>query len=136
MRFSTKIAVAVRDTLEPWQRVNVTAFLASAVAGAHPDAIGAPYEEGAGNRYLRMFREPVLVYAGPPAALERCRTRALGRGLATAIYTMQMFATDNDDDNRAVVRAADADALDLAGVAVYGERAAVDRVFDKIRLHP
>jgi hypothetical protein len=46
-----------------------------------------------------------------------------------------MFETDNDDDNRAVVRAAAAGALDLVGVAVYGERAAVDRVFDKIRLH-
>lgn len=136
MRFPTKIAVAVRDDLETWQRVNVTAFLASAVAGAHRDAIGEPYEDAAGNRYLAMFREPVLVYAGSPAALDRCRTRALGRGLPTAIYTMQMFTTDNDADNRAVVRAADADHLDLAGVAVYGERSAVDRAFDKVRLHP
>ena len=136
MRFPTKIAVAVRDDLETWQRVNVTAFLASAVAGAHPAALGEPYEDGSGNQYLPMFREPVLVYAGPPASLERCRTRALARGLAAAIYTVEMFGTDNDDDNRAVVRAATADRLDLAGVAVYGERAAVDRVFDKIRLHP
>lgn len=135
MRFPTKIAVAVRDDLETWQRLNVTAFLASAVAGTHPGAIGEPYEDGSGTRYLPMFREPVLVYAGPAGALERCRTRALGRGLATAIYTRQMFETDNDDDNRAVVRAAPGE-LDLAGVAVYGERAAVDRVFDKIRLHP
>ncbi|MBO0702501.1 MAG: DUF2000 domain-containing protein [Candidatus Dormibacteraeota bacterium] len=136
MRFPTKIAVAVRDDLETWQRVNVTAFLAGAVAGAHPAAIGEPYEDGSGNRYLPTFREPVLVYAGPATVLERCRTRALTRGLATAIYTMPMFETDNDDDNRAVVRAVAAGELDLAGVAVYGERAAVDRVFDKIRLHP
>lgn len=136
MRFPTKIAVAVRDDLETWQRVNVTAFLASAVAGAHPDVIGEPYQDGSGNRYLAMFREPVLVYAGPADALERCRARALTRGLPAAIYTRQMFDTDNDDDNRAVVRAAAAGELDLVGVAVYGERAAVDRVFDRIRLHP
>jgi hypothetical protein len=136
MRFPTKIAIAVRDDLLTWQRLNVMAFLSSAVAGAAPGAIGQPYEDGSGNAYLPMFREPVLVYAGPRAALARCRERALARGLPAAVYTGGMFETDNDDDNRAVVRAETAQDLDLVGVAVYGERAAVDRVFDKIRLHP
>ena len=136
MRFPTKIAIAVRDDLKTWQRLNVVAFLSSAIAGRSPESIGRPYQDGSGNSYLAMFREPVLVYAGPREALARCRERALARGLAAAVYTGGMFETDNDDDNRAVVRAVAAPDLDLVGVAVYGERSAVDRVFDKIRLHP
>ncbi len=136
MRFPTKIAIAVRDDLKTWQRLNVVAFLSSAVAGASPGAIGEPYEDGSGNSYLPMFREPVLVYAGPGAALARCRERALARGLRAAVYTEGMFETDNDEDNRGVVSALAAQDLDLVGVAVYGERGGVDRAFDKIRLHP
>ena len=36
MRFDTKIAIAVRDDLEQWQGLNVTAFLASAIAFGVP----------------------------------------------------------------------------------------------------
>ncbi len=32
IRFDTKIAIAVRGDLEPWQKLNVTAFLASGIA--------------------------------------------------------------------------------------------------------
>jgi hypothetical protein len=53
-----------------------------------------------------------------------------------AIYTMDMFATGNDDDNRAVVRAVPASALSLAGLAVHGPRNAVDKVFKGATLHP
>jgi hypothetical protein len=33
MRFDTKIAIAVREDLATWQKLNVTAFLASAAGG-------------------------------------------------------------------------------------------------------
>lgn len=39
--FDTKIAVLVRDDLEPWQRLNVTAFLVSGVTAAHPEPSGS-----------------------------------------------------------------------------------------------
>ena len=64
MRFDTKIAVAVRSDLETWQKLNVTAFLASGVAAGVAEVAGKPYEDGSGNRYLEMFRQPVLVYTG------------------------------------------------------------------------
>jgi len=38
--FATKVAVLVRDDLEPWQRLNVTAFLVSGVTAANPDLVG------------------------------------------------------------------------------------------------
>jgi hypothetical protein len=60
--------------------------------------------------------------------------RALARGMSAAVYTMEMFGTGNDDDNRAVVVAASV--LDLAGIAVYGPRNAVDKVIKGVTLHP
>ena len=136
MRFDTKIAIAVRADLAAWQKLNVTAFLASGVAAAVPETTGKPYEDGSGNRYLEMFRQPVLCYAADGALLAMVRERAFGRGLATAVYTEDLFATDNDDDNRAAVRAVAAADLNLAGVAVYGPRNVVDKVLKGASLHP
>jgi len=136
MRFETKIGIAVLDELASWQKLNVTAFLASAVAGGRPEVIGDPYADGSGNDYLPMFRQPVLVYAAGADALTRARTRALERRLATAIYTDELFKTGNDTDNRAAVRAVAATELRLVGLAVYGARNDVDRVLKGMSLHP
>ena len=135
MRFDTKIAIAVRADLAAWQKLNVTAFLASGVAFGVEGLAGKPYEDGSGNRYLEMFRQPVLVYTGPGELLATVRERALGRGLPAAIYTEDMFATGHDDDNRAVVRAVGAAQLRLAGIAVYGPRNVVDKVCKGLILH-
>jgi hypothetical protein len=136
MRFDTKIAVVVREDLATWQKLNVVAFLSSAVAGGVPEAIGQPYEDGSGTRYLPMFRQPVLVYTGDAAALTRAHGRVVSRGLCIAVYTEELFATDNDADNRAAVRAVPADRLKLVGLAAFGPRGSVDRALDGLRLHP
>lgn len=133
-RFDTKIAIAVRADLEPWQKLNVTAFLASGIAAA-ADVMGKPYEDGSGNTYLELFRQPVVVYAADDEVLSQAHQRALARGLPMAIYTMDMFATGHDDDNRAVVRAVAAADLRFAGLALHGPRNAVDKVFKGATLH-
>lgn len=136
MRFDTKIAIVVREDLAVWQKLNVTAFLASAVAGAHPGVIGEEYADGSGNTYLPMFRQPVLAYAAGSGALGTARGRALGRGLATAVYIEEMFKTGNDTDNRAAVRAVRSDEMSLVGLAVYGPKNTVDKVLKGLPLHP
>ena len=136
MRFDTKIVVAVRSDLPVWQKLNVTAFLASGVAAGVDDMVGKPYEDGSGNRYLEMFRQPVLVYTGPGEARAAARERAIARGMPTAVYTDDMFATGHDDANRAAVEAVTAESLVLAGIAVYGPRNAVDKVCKGLVLHP
>ena len=134
--FDTKIAIAVRADLQPWQKLNVTAFLASGIATSTGELIGKPYEDGSGNTYLELFRQPVVVYAADAGTLSQAHQRALAREMPMAIYTMDMFTTGNDDDNRAVVRAVPAANLHLAGVAVYGPRNAVDKVCKGLALHP
>jgi len=135
MRFDTKIAIAVREDLAVWQKLNVTAFLASAVAGAKPEVIGDQYLDGSGHAYLPMFRQPVLVYAADGSALGLARSRALARGLAIAVYIEDMFKTGNDQDNRAAVRAVAADEMSLVGLAAYGPKNAIDKIVKGLPLH-
>jgi len=136
VRFDTKIAVLLRDDLAPWQRLNVTAFLVSGVAGTRPETVGQPYADADGTPYLPMFRQPVMVFAGDAALLAAARQRALRRGLRPAVFTAELFATGNDADNRAAVAAVPADKLDLVGLAVYGPRGDVDKAFKGATLHP
>jgi hypothetical protein len=135
MRFDTKIGIVVRDDLASWQRLNVTAFLASAIASIG-ELIGEPYRDGSGNEYLPMLRQPVLIFTGDAAALTLTHERALARGIGLAVYTEDLFATGNDADNRAAVAAVPADKLNLVGLAVHGPRNAVDKVLKGLTLHP
>ncbi|WP_219418156.1 DUF2000 domain-containing protein [Pseudonocardia nigra] len=135
MRFDTKIAVLLRDDLETWQRLNVTAFLASGIA-ANPDLLGEPYADADGTRYLPMFRQPVLVFAGDADVLAAAHERALRRGLPAAVFTADLFATGHDEANRAAVAAVAGADLKLVGLAVHGPRNAVDKVLRGATMHP
>jgi hypothetical protein len=136
MRFDTKIAIAVRDDLAVWQRLNVTAFLASAVAGSHSEVIGQRYQDASGHEYLPMFRQPVLVYAASAEDLGSVHAKALARGIDAAVYIEDMFKTGNDEDNRATVRAVRPDAMPLVGLSLYGPRNALDKILKGLTLHP
>ena len=135
-RFDTKITVILRDDLQPWQALNVTAFLTSGIAAANPELIGEPYEDADGTPYYSLFRQPVVVLQGDGAAVKTSHERCLRRGLRAAVYTSDMFATGNDDDNREVVRAVEAGKLDVVGIAVHGPRNAVDKIAKGCHMHP
>lgn len=136
MRFETKIAIALRADLPAWQKLNVTAFLASSIAGADPALIGQAYEDGSGVRSLAMFRQPVLVFAGSAEDLTKAHGRMRERSLPFALYTEEMFSTGHDDANRAVVKAAKTEALKLVGLALHADRKDVDKVLKGMSLHP
>jgi hypothetical protein len=136
VEFDTKIVVVLRDDLAVWQKTNVTAFLVSGIAGTVPSVVGEPYRDASGNEYLPMFVQPVLVYEADAAGLRRAYERALSRGVTPAVYTKELFATNHDEANRAAVAAVAAEELDLAGIAFRAERKTVDKVVDRLRLHP
>ena len=136
MRFETKLAVVLRDDLAVWQKANVTAFLVSGIAGTAPDTVGEPYRDASGNRYLPMFRQPVLVFVADAAALRRAYERAMQRGVELAIYTHELFATGHDEANRAAVAGVQDIDLDLVGIAMRAERKLVDKVIGKLSPHP
>jgi hypothetical protein len=136
VRFDTKIAVLLRDDLEVWQRLNVTSFLVSGIGQRNPEVIGEPYADADETEYLPMFRQPVLVFEASKETLTKAHERAISRGVALSVFTADLFATGNDRDNRAAVRAVQRANLDLAGLAVYGPRGAVDKIVKGASLHP
>lgn len=133
--FDAKIAIVVRDDLEVWQRLNVTAFLASGIAAEHPQLVGEPYTDADGTVYLRLLGMPVLVFEGSKESIGAARERAVRRTLPTAVYTSDMFRTGHDEANREVVRAVPGADLDLVGLAVFGPKNAVDKTLKGCALH-
>jgi hypothetical protein len=136
MRFDTKVAVLLRDDLHGWQRLNVTAFLVSGIAGTNDRLIGEPYVDADRVHYLPMLGQPVLIFQGDADTLRAAHQRALRRELAMSIFTADLFATGNDTDNRAAVAKIGTAELDLVGIAVHGPRNAVDRTLKGSRMHP
>jgi hypothetical protein len=135
--FDTKVAIVVRDDLAGWQRLNVCAFLVSGVtAAAGPDAIGEPYLDADGNRYLPLLVQPVLVFEASAAKLRTVRERADRRTVPIALYTGEMFTTGHDAANRAAVRAVAAADLDLVGLGLRAPHRDADAILRGLDRHP
>lgn len=134
--FTTKIAIVVREDLAAWQKLNVTAFLASGIVASVPGCIGEPYVDAAGRRYSAMCGQPILVFAATLAELQKAQERAIAQELVIVPYVEAMFATGHDAANRAVFAEGDVTAQTWAGLAVHGDRKAVDKALKGLKLHP
>ena len=108
--FDTKVAIVVLDGLGVWQKLNVTAFLATGIAGAAPEAMGEPYEDAAGRLHTRLLGQPTLVFAAGAEGLSRASRLAIEQELTRAVYVRAMFETGHDAANRAAFKAELADA--------------------------
>ena len=133
--YDTKVAVVVRDDLVTWQRLNVTAFLMSGITAAGA-AIGEAYHDGDDREYLPLLVQPVLVFIADAAKLQTVRERAERRELTIALYIADMFATGNDTDNRAAVRAIKTADLDIVGIALRAPHRDADAVLRGLKRHP
>jgi hypothetical protein len=134
--FDTKVAILVLEDLAIWQKLNVTAFLATGIAAAAPEALGEPYEDSTGRVYARMLGQPILIFAARPEALLRAYHVGIERSLRRAVYVRAMFSTGHDAANRAVFKAEPADTPDLVGVALRGAKRDVDKATKGLALHP
>jgi hypothetical protein len=133
--FDTKIAFIVRDDLATWQRLNVVAFLATGVASAAPEIIGAPYIDARQRRYPAISGQPMLIFSGDLATLQSAHHKGLERDLTLVPYVEAMFSTGHDAANREVFLAEDADNLNLVGLAIQGPKKLVDKAIKGIALH-
>jgi hypothetical protein len=124
VRFDTKIVVVVRADLPTWQKLNMTAYLASGVAA-----------DADGTAYLAMFGQPTLVFETTGAELTRTLDRALARDVRPAIFTEDLFETGHDAANRAAVAAVPRDGLVLTGLAFRCDRKNADKITKGLRLH-
>lgn len=133
--FDTKVALIVRHDLAVWQRLNVVAFLASGIASAAPEMMGEPYVDANGNRYGNMLGQPMLVFEADITGLQHAHRKGLERELTLIPYVHAMFSTGNDQANREVFLADDANNLNLVGLALRGPKKAVDKAIKGLALH-
>ena len=136
MTFDTKIAIVLSDDLETWQKLNVTAFVAGALVGQYDEIIGENYRDASGREYMPMVIQPIMIYHADANAIRKAYQRALDREVQLAIFTSDLFSTQNDIDNRAAVADKHGDELDLVGLAMRDMKNKVDQVIKGLKLHP
>lgn len=134
--FDTKVAILVLHDLATWQKLNVTAFLATGIAGAAPEAMGEPYRAADGRPFARLLGQPMLVFAATPEDLQRAHRIAGERDLTCAAYVRAMFSTGHDAANREAFGAEPADAPNLVGIALRGPKKDIDKAVKGAKLHP
>lgn len=134
MEFDTKIKIVLRNDLEPWQELNVTAFLMSGIAGTQ-DIVGQPYQDKNNVQYLPMSQQPILIHSATGEQLKELLQKALTKDVVPSIYTEELFKTYNDDDNRAMVAQFATDELNLVGIGIRGKKNQVDRLLKGFELH-
>ena len=133
--FDTKTAIVLRNDLQTWQALNVTAFLTSGIVAQHPAIIGETYRDRDGNTYNPMSVQPVIVLCADGDTLARINRRALQRGVTTSLYIEEMFATGHDSANRAVFAEYGPEDARIVGIALREERKVVDKITKGARMH-
>jgi hypothetical protein len=126
----------VLEELLTWQKLNVTAFLATGIASAVPNAIGELYLDGSDRSFAAMLRQPIVILAASSTQLLRAHRVAGEESLVCAAYVRAMFTTGHDAANREAFRTEPLDAPDLVGIAIHGLKRSVDKAVKGVRLHP
>ena len=133
--FETKFVVVVRDDLAVWQKLNVTAFLATGVAAAKPEIIGENYRDADANFYHPMSVQPVIVLSAEGDTLGKIHQRTLQRGVRTSLYIEDMFATGHDSANRGVFAKYSPEDAKVVGLAFHTDKRIADKITKGARMH-
>ncbi|MBG1262376.1 DUF2000 domain-containing protein [Nostoc commune] len=134
MDFDTKIAVAIKEDLAVWQKLNVTAFTVSGIASIE-GVIGNNYEDGSGNVYLPMIIQPIMIFSANRDQLRQVYNYALEHKFLFSIYIEELFLTPNDEENRDAVKAVKSEDLKLVGIAIRGYQKLVNKALKGLSLH-
>lgn len=134
MEFDTKIKIVLRNDLEAWQELNITAFLMSGIAGTQ-NIIGQPYVDADGVEYLPMSQQPIMIHSASSEQMKDLLKKALTKDVVLTIFTEELFNTYNDVDNRDMVSRFKTEELNLVGIGIRGKKNHVDRLLKGFELH-
>lgn len=134
MEFDTKIKIVLRDDLEMWQKLNITAFLMSGIAGTQ-NIIGQPYVDADNVLYLPMSQQPIMIHSSTGERINELLKKALTKDVVISIYTEELFKTYNDEDNRVMVAKFKTEELNLVGIGIRGKKTHVDKLLKGFDLH-
>lgn len=133
--FDTKIAIVLRSNLASWQKLNVTAFLSSGIAGQYPDIIGEAYRDRAGNLYNALSVQPIIVLSADEETMAVIHRRSLERGVTSSLFIEEMFATGHDAANRAVFSDFAPEDAKVVGIALRADKKIVDKITKGATMH-
>ncbi|NTJ67170.1 DUF2000 family protein [Agrobacterium rhizogenes] len=133
--FDTKIAIVLRSDLQSWQKLNVTAFLSTGIAGQHPDIIGEPYRDRTGNVYNALSIQPIIVLSADQESIATIHRRSLERGIISSIFIEEMFSTGHDAANRAVFSEFTPQDAKVVGIALRADKKTVDKITKGASMH-
>ena len=135
MEFNTKIALVVRDDLELWQKLNVTAFLTSGIIGTSDSIMGELYKDASDCLYHPLAIQPMIILSASADELARTRRRAADRGVRVSVYIEDMFATGHDGANRETVAQYASEELPLVGLSMRADKKIIDKITKGLKLH-
>ena len=135
MQFETKIIIAVRDDLKPWQKLNITAFLMSGIVAENHNLIGQKYRDSKGNDYSEISGQPIIILYGSSNVLRNMRMRALNREVNTAVYIEEMFETDHDEANRLAFSQHGTDEGNTVRVAYIADKKIAYKISKSAKMH-
>jgi hypothetical protein len=134
--FDTKFAIVLRDDLQPWQALNVAAFLTSGIIAQFPQIVGEAYRDRAGNHFNPLSIQPIIVLAADRETIAEIHRRALAQRITTSAYIEEMFSTGHDAANRAVFAEFAPEDAHVVGLALRAEKKVVDKITKGARKHP
>lgn len=135
MQFDTKFAIVVADDLPAWQKLNVVSFLSGGVTCSPKVNTGDRYKDASGREYSSLCVQPIIVLKANREKLSTFIQRANREQAELAIYIEDMFASGHDEANRQTVSQYPTDQLPLVGLAMFGNKKQVDKVFKGAKLH-
>ncbi|KQV28295.1 hypothetical protein ASC97_08165 [Rhizobium sp. Root1203] len=133
--FDTKIAIVLRNNLQSWQKLNVTAFLMSGIAGQNPEILGEAYKDRTGNLYNPLSIQPIIVLSAGDETMSTIHRRSLERGIISSLFIEEMFATGHDVANRAVFAEYGPQDAKVVGIAMRAEKKIVDKITKGATMH-
>ncbi|MBB3285917.1 MULTISPECIES: DUF2000 family protein [unclassified Rhizobium] len=133
--FDTKIAIVLRSDLQSWQKLNVTAFLSTGIAGQNPDIIGEAYRDRTGNVYNALSIQPIIVLSADRESIAAIHRRSLERGVTSSIFIEEMFSTGHDAANRAVFSEFAPEDAKVVGIALRADKKIVDKITKGASMH-
>ena len=133
--FDTKIAIVLLNSLQIWQKLNVTSFLTSGIIGEDPSLLGDSYEDNSDYKYLPLNRQPVIILEADLQNLKKIHLRIINKSLKSSIYINDMFSSGHDEANRKTVKKYQSEELPLVGLAIREKKSIVDKLIKGSKLH-
>jgi len=136
MEFENKIAIAIKNDLLDWQKLNVASFLASSISIKFPETHGRSFINASKLEYLPFIKQPIFIYkADDQAQMDRAFLRAKQRDLNIGIYTNTLFATKNEAENHIEIGKVTDESQELVGIVIYGENQKVNKALNGLKFH-